>query len=936
MLTLAECRGSPREHAWAPEPSREGGYAALSFRRAEWRVVPRFMYLVQMDGDDEVWLPSLCARLLELFYDDAADVEAYTQQIGELMLSFPRPCVPLEIAVLHMAKRSVHFALRLYWMLSSTLQDAAQLPPSTSSRTRLAGKTRAGRMLLCLYAVIEERAKGCSGQHDTPHDYLQKIIEDHRGEAPALAAIASALCEVQAAGHGIAVSVPACPASPPSVLHLPSGAAALSGSEGTSVGAASSHTSGSEPDPADADARCALGSVKLLLQQEHERRPSLCNSMSAQQEAPAEAGVESAEMAQRLLEWTAKQNLMHARGSFFSGECLFVEKLVQIAESLRVEQPHLRPARLVVMLTRINALLAAHPVYIPFGTSQQDVRQVVRIPPEHAKVFTTACRTPCWLVLETVATGKPACAADLDHIQRLRRYADTVGFKRRVVRDGLLPDLLQLPASALAAATAVSPSKWLGALSLTRDRKASSMKSPLLEAQPSPKVSSHKRSPEISPLLSARTWAERRVEVLAGGDGGDGEDGGLAAAQGCPGMSPLAKHTSPASAKESARQKSSPHGKEAKGNARFFGDTADATDGAAGQRATLCAGAQRTGSADTHCDREWAAAGSPQAGTEHRDAGACDQSAAAHQGAHAAGLRGDGSGQVAQKEDGLHADAESSRDQSMGEEDVERMGEEEFERVDPELLHSLAALLRSESRVGVSCELASGEGGGQTEQEGSLAPETWAEMVARLKKTSPHGRRRGFRIETVIVKSFDDLRQEAFAMQLICELDAVWKACKVPVKVHCYRILPTSASAGLIEGLPEALSIDAVKKRYRVCTGARADPQKCPAQTMLETACRQRARVCNCVHAFAHACVRARARTGAERSSCWPCAGAWKKGWGHCAATLPRYMAARAQLRSNWRSGISRRAWRGTAWCSMCCSSRTATTVTSCSTRTAT
>jgi phosphatidylinositol kinase/protein kinase (PI-3 family) len=42
--------------------------------------------------------------------------------------------------------------------------------------------------------------------------------------------------------------------------------------------------------------------------------------------------------------------------------------------------------------------------------------------------------------------------------------------------------------------------------------------------------------------------------------------------------------------------------------------------------------------------------------------------------------------------------------------------------------------------------------------------------------------------------------------------------CKVPVKVYPYSILPTSASAGLIEGLPEALSMDAVKKR---CSGCR-------------------------------------------------------------------------------------------------------------------
>ena len=159
------------------------------------------------------------------------------------------------------------------------------------------------------------------------------------------------------------------------------------------------------------------------------------------------------------------------------------------------------------------------------------------------------------------------------------------------------------------------------------------------------------------------------------------------------------------------------------------------------------------------------------------------------------------------------------RERGTGEEDTKTAVEEEFERVEPEMLLSLAALLSSESRVGVSCECVCWWGdGARQEQAGSLVPETWGEMVERLRKTSPHGRKRGFRIDTLIVKSFDDLRQEAFAMQLICEVNAVWKVCKVPVKVYPYSILPTSASAGLIEGLPEALSMDAVKKR---CSGFR-------------------------------------------------------------------------------------------------------------------
>ena len=86
-------------------------------------------------------------------------------------------------------------------------------------------------------------------------------------------------------------------------------------------------------------------------------------------------------------------------------------------------------------------------------------------------------------------------------------------------------------------------------------------------------------------------------------------------------------------------------------------------------------------------------------------------------------------------------------------------------------------------------------------------------QMQRIKRSSPHGRRKGFQVATVIVKSFDDLRQEAFAMQLIREVDAVWRAAKVPCKLSTYTILATSCSAGLIQGLPDALSLDAVKKR---------------------------------------------------------------------------------------------------------------------------
>jgi len=145
----------------------------------------------------------------------------------------------------------------------------------------------------------------------------------------------------------------------------------------------------------------------------------------------------------------------------------------------------------------------------------------------------------------------------------------------------------------------------------------------------------------------------------------------------------------------------------------------------------------------------------------------------------------------------------------------------EFEHVDVHVLESLAELLRDPeaTRVGVSSQPASGDNDSVpvgSETAGGLVAEpreSWADKVARIRASSPHGSKRGFSVETVIVKSFDDLRQEAFIMQLIREMDAVWRRCKVPMAIFPYKILATSASGGLIQGLPDALSLDAVKKQ---------------------------------------------------------------------------------------------------------------------------
>ena len=65
----------------------------------------------------------------------------------------------------------------------------------------------------------------------------------------------------------------------------------------------------------------------------------------------------------------------------------------------------------------------------------------------------------------------------------------------------------------------------------------------------------------------------------------------------------------------------------------------------------------------------------------------------------------------------------------------------------------------------------------------------------------------------VIVKSNDDVRQEAFAMQLISQFDQIFKAKKLDLWLKPYEILATGPRCGLIELADDALSIDSIKKK---------------------------------------------------------------------------------------------------------------------------
>lgn len=63
-------------------------------------------------------------------------------------------------------------------------------------------------------------------------------------------------------------------------------------------------------------------------------------------------------------------------------------------------------------------------------------------------------------------------------------------------------------------------------------------------------------------------------------------------------------------------------------------------------------------------------------------------------------------------------------------------------------------------------------------------------------------------LRAVIVKSNDDLRQEVFVVQLISRYARLFASRKLPLYLRPYRIVALSASTGMIELVPDAISLD--------------------------------------------------------------------------------------------------------------------------------
>lgn len=96
--------------------------------------------------------------------------------------------------------------------------------------------------------------------------------------------------------------------------------------------------------------------------------------------------------------------------------------------------------------------------------------------------------------------------------------------------------------------------------------------------------------------------------------------------------------------------------------------------------------------------------------------------------------------------------------------------------------------------------------------------EAWHVKKERIRKSSPFGWMKNWDVLSVIVKTGADLRQEAFACQLIQVCDKIWHDAGTPVWVKRMRILVTGDSCGLIETITNGVSLHSLKRSLTLAT----------------------------------------------------------------------------------------------------------------------
>lgn len=91
--------------------------------------------------------------------------------------------------------------------------------------------------------------------------------------------------------------------------------------------------------------------------------------------------------------------------------------------------------------------------------------------------------------------------------------------------------------------------------------------------------------------------------------------------------------------------------------------------------------------------------------------------------------------------------------------------------------------------------------------------EFYKDQCERVRKNSPYGSLKTWRLVKLIVKKGCDLRQEQFAMQVMSQFDQIFKAAKVDIWLKPYEIMCTGHHCGLVECVSDSVSLDVLNRK---------------------------------------------------------------------------------------------------------------------------
>ncbi|RYH05389.1 hypothetical protein EON65_44810, partial [archaeon] len=103
------------------------------------------------------------------------------------------------------------------------------------------------------------------------------------------------------------------------------------------------------------------------------------------------------------------------------------------------------------------------------------------------------------------------------------------------------------------------------------------------------------------------------------------------------------------------------------------------------------------------------------------------------------------------------------------------------------------------------------------EEEEIVYKEKWRDKAKRLRLLSPVGHLPGWRLLPIILKAQDDLRQEELICQLISFMHNILNNSSLSLAgvrsyLRPYRVMALSRDYGVIEAIPDTVSLDTLKK----------------------------------------------------------------------------------------------------------------------------